>query len=268
LGRQYVLDLNAVNCQTGDALARDQVKVSSKEGLLAAMDAETASLRVQLGESLTSIHKFSAPVEQATTSSFEALKDFSLGQEARTNKGPAEAMPFFQRTVDLDPTFAMAYGALGSVYFSMGKDDLGVENVRRAYELRDRASERERFRVASYYSAYVTDDIEKMRENCEEWALAYPRDWEARDFLGNALSDLGNPLNAAEEHSESVRLNPDSLLPRANLVFNYLTLGRLELAEAALRDGEQRNGFPPAPPAIPRESSGCLTRKLRHRTRV
>src|SRR5208282_5893692 len=185
LGRQYVLNLNALNCETGDALARGQVQVAAKEGVLAAMDAATRKLRVQLGESLSSIHKFSAPVEQATTSSFEALKDFSLGQEMRMNKGAAEAVPSFRRAVDIDPKFAMAYGTLGSAYLDLGKNDLGIENIQKAYQLRDRASERERFRIVSYYFAFVTGNLEKMRENCEQWVLAYPRDWVARDFLGD-----------------------------------------------------------------------------------
>jgi eukaryotic-like serine/threonine-protein kinase len=246
LGSQYVLDLNALNCQTGDVLARDQVQAASKEGVLGAMDAATGKLRVQLGESLSSIHKFSAPAEQATTSSFEALKDFSLGQEIRMNKGAAEAVPFFQRAVEIDPKFAIAYGTLGTAYLDMGKDDLGMENIQKAYELRDRTSERERFRIVSYYFALVTGNLDKMRENCQQWVLAYPRDWVAHDFLGDVLDDLGNYAGAVEEHSESVRLNSDSLLDRAHLVHDYLVLGRLNEAETALRDGEKRNGDYPA----------------------
>jgi eukaryotic-like serine/threonine-protein kinase len=241
LGTQYVLALNAMNCQTGDALARDQVQVPGKEGVLGAMDDAARKLRAQLGESLGSIQKFGTPVEQATTSSFEALKAFSLGQEIK-NKGKevSEAIPLFQRAVEVDPKFAMAYGTLGSAYFMVGEDDLGIENIQKAYNLRDRASEREKFRITAYYFDFVTGDLEKERENSQQWVLAYPRDWVARDFLGSVLDELGQYASAAAEHSESVRLNPDNMIDRANLVSSYRFLGRLGDAETTLGDGEKR----------------------------
>ena len=246
LGNQYVLGLNALNCQSGDVLARQQVQAAGKEQVLAAMDDAGRKLRIQLGESLSSLQKFGTPVEQATTSSFEALEAFSRGQEIGMNQGPSEAIPLFQRAIELDPKFAMAYGILGAAYFRAGKDDLGLENIQKAYQLRDRASEREKFRIAAYYSAFVTGDLEKMRENCEQWVVAYPRDWEARDYLGGVLVDLGQYESSAKESSESVRLNPDSLLDRSHLVFTYLALGGLDEVEITLRDGEKREGDYPA----------------------
>jgi len=241
LGDQYVLGLNAINCQTGDALAREQGRASGKEHVLGAMDDAARKLRAQLGESVGSIQKFAMPVEQATTSSFEALKAYSLGQEIKNEgKEASEAIPLFQRAVELDPKFAMAYGNLGSTYFMVGKDDLGIENIQKAYDLRDRASEREKFRITAYYFAAVTGDDERQRENSQQWVLAYPRDWVAHDFLGDVLDDLGHYGTAADEHSESVRLNPDNMIDRANLVFSYLHLGQLDDAETTLRDGEKR----------------------------
>jgi eukaryotic-like serine/threonine-protein kinase len=241
LGDQYVLGLNAMNCQTGDVLAREQARASGKERVLAAMDDAARKLRAQLGESLGSIQKFGMPVEQVTTSSFEALKAFSLGQEIKAKgKGVSEAIPLFQRAVEVDPKFAMAYGTLGSAYFTVGKDDLGIENIQKAYDLRDRASERERFRITAYYFVFVTGDLEKEREICQQWVLAYPRDWVAHDFLGSVLDDLGQYASAADEQSESVRLNPDNMIVRANLVSSYLSLGRLDDAETTLRDDETR----------------------------
>jgi eukaryotic-like serine/threonine-protein kinase len=245
LGTQYVLALNAMNCQTGDALARDQVQVPAKEGVLKAMDDAARKLRAQLGESLGSIQKFGTPVEQATTSSFEALKAFSLGQEIK-NKGNevSEAIPLFQRAVEVDPKFAMAYGTLGSAYFMVGKDDLGIENIQKAYDLRDRASEREKFRITAYYFAFVTGDLEKERENSQQWVLAYPRDWVARDFLGEVLGDMGRYESSVEQLSESVRLNPDNMIDRANLVSSYRFLARLDDAETTLGDGEKQSDYP------------------------
>jgi eukaryotic-like serine/threonine-protein kinase len=242
LGNEYVLGLNAVNCQTGDTLARDQVQASGKEQVLKAMDGAARKLRVQLGESLGSIQKFDTPVEQATTSSFEALRAFSRGLETRQNKGDEEAIPLFQRAVELDPKFAMAYGALGTSYFNIGKDDLGIQNIQKAYELRDRASERERFRITSYYFVEVTDNLEKMRQTCEQWVLAYPRDWLAHGLLGDALALLGRYDNGLEELSASVRLNSDVPTVHESITFDYMALGRLDEAENSLREWEQQKG--------------------------
>jgi eukaryotic-like serine/threonine-protein kinase len=242
LGSQYVLGLNAVSCQSGDVLVREQVQAAAKENVLAAMDTAARKLRVQLGESLSSIHKFDTPIEQATTSSFEALKAYSLAQQVHQHADASQVIPLLQQAVEADPKFAMAYGSLGVRYLDIGKGDLGIQNIRKAYELRDRASEREKLRISAYYFSFVTGDLEKMTENCEQWVLEYPRDWVARDFLGDALVDIGRPESALEEHKESVRLNPDSPIDLGNLISDYLVLGHLDDAEAALRDAESRNG--------------------------
>lgn len=241
LGSQYVLGLNAVNCQNGDALVREQVQAAAKEKVLAAMDDAARKLRVQLGESLSSIQKFDTPVEQATTSSFEALKAYTLAQQIHQHADASQVIPLLQQAVEADPKFAMAYGSLGVRYLDIGKGDLGIQSIRKAYELRDRASEREKFRISAYYFSFVTGDLEKVRENCEQWVLEYPRDWVARDFLGDVLMDIGRPEGALEQHKESVRLNPDSPIGLGNLIFNYLFLDRLDDADAALRDAETRN---------------------------
>ena len=243
LGNQYVLGLNATNCQTGDALVREQVQSAGKEQVLTAMDGAAQKLRVQLGESLSSVQQFGTPVEQATTSSFEALKAFSLGMQIHQTKGDdSEAIPLYQHAVELDPNFAMAYGALGVAYSNLGHEDLAVQNIEKAYELRDRASEREKFRIVTYYFVSVTANLEKMTETCEQWVLTYPRDWVAHGLLGDALASLGRYERAQEEQDEALRLNPDSLGVRSDIVLNYLALNRLDEAEATLRDGEKRDG--------------------------
>jgi eukaryotic-like serine/threonine-protein kinase len=243
LGNQYVVGLNATNCQTGDALAREQAQAAGKEQVLAAMDGAARKLRVQLGESLSSMQRFSTPVEQATTSSFEALKAYSLGMKMHQNGGDDEAIPFFQRAVELDPNFAMAYGALGVAYSNTGKDDLGIETIQKAYDLRDRTSERERFRIASYYFAAVTHNLEKMKANCEQWVIAYPQEWRAHGLLGDALAGLGDPQSGAEAYREMLRLNSDVPNVYPTLVSFYLALGLLDEAEASLREGEKRGDF-------------------------
>ncbi len=240
LGNQYVVGLNAMNCQTGDALARDQAQAAGKEQVLEAMDGAARKLRVQLGESLSSMQRFSTPVEQATTSSFEALKAYSLGMKMHQNDKDDEAIPFFQRAIELDPHFAMAYGALGAAYSSSGQDDLGIENIQKAYDVRDRASERERFRIASYYFAAVTHNLEKMKVTCEQWVIAYPQEWRAHGLLGDALAGLGDPQSGAEAYREVLRLNSDVPNVYPTLVWFYLALGRLDEAEASLREGEKR----------------------------
>ncbi len=243
LGNQYVLGLNAMNCQTGDTLVREQVQAAGKEQVLTAMDGAAGKLRVQLGESLSSVRQFGTPVEQATTSSFEALKAFSLGMQIHETKGDdTEAIPLFEHAVELDPKFAMAYGSLGIAYSNSGQEDLGDQDIKKAYELRDRASEREKFRIATYYFASVTANLEKMTENCEQWVLTYPRDWVAHGLLGDALASLGRYERAQAEQDESLRLNPDAAGVRDDIVLNYLALNRLNEAEAALRDGEKRDG--------------------------
>ena len=243
LGNQYVVGLNAMNCQTGDALARDQAQAAGKEQILAAMDGAARKVRVQLGESLSSIQRFGTPVELATTPSFEALKAYSLGMKMHQNGGDEQAIPFYQRAVELDPNFAMAYGALGTAYLDTGKEDLGIENLQKAYAIRDRASERERFRIASYYFAVVTHNIEKMKVTCEQWVIAYPQEWRAHGLLGDALAGLGDPQSGAEAYRETLRLNSDVPNVYPSLVWFYLALGQLDEAEASLREGEKRGDF-------------------------
>lgn len=239
-GNDYVIGLDAINCTTGDSLAEEQVQAAGKERVLDALGRAATKLRAKLGESLSSVQKFDAPLEQATTPSLEALKALSLGLKTRWSKGDTEAIPFFQRAVELDPKFALAYGALGGSYFTVGKDDLGSENLRKAYERRDRASEPEKFRITLYYFFFVTGNLEKMRELCEQWVLTYPRDWAAHGFLGDAFDSLGDYEKGAEAQRESLRLNPGVPLVWADLAVEYLALGQLDKAEAALREGDQR----------------------------
>ncbi|MBV9480628.1 MAG: protein kinase [Acidobacteria bacterium] len=175
LGNSYVVGLEAVACNSGDNLAKEQAEASNKEGVLKALSTAAASLRTRLGESLASVQKFDVPVE-ATTPSLDALKAYSMGIVTSRTKGDAEAIPFMRQATELDPNFAIAYEALGIEYGNLGQASLAAENGKRAYDLRDRVSERERYRISAYYFNDVEGDIEKGSQIYEMWGKSYPRD--------------------------------------------------------------------------------------------
>ena len=179
LGSQYVIGLKAVNCRTGDSLAQEQATAGAKERVLTALGEAAANLRGKLGESLTTVQKIDTPIEQATTPSLEALQAYSMGMETLMGKADSAAgVPMFQRAIRLDPNFVMAYAALGASYSNLGENDLAAENARKAYELRERVSEREKFFVETFYYELGTG-METARQVYELWAQTYPRDYVA-----------------------------------------------------------------------------------------
>jgi predicted Zn-dependent protease/predicted Ser/Thr protein kinase len=241
LGSQYVLGLKAENCRTGDSLAGEQARVTGKEQVLAAMDKAAANLRSKLGESLSTVRKFDTPIEQATTPSLEALQAYSLGRKTLAAKGDnAAAVPLFQRAIRLDPNFAMAYASLGTSYGNLGETSLGAENTRKAYELRERVSEREKFYIESHYYSIVTGDLEKARRTYELWAQTYPRDWLPPDNLGGIYRILGQYDKRLAENRETLRLDPTSAWSYAYLVYPYLNLNRLEEARATAEEAQAK----------------------------
>ena len=177
LGTQYVVGLRAVNCRSGDVLANEQATASGKEQVLKALGEAATKIREKLGESLASVQKYDEPAENVTTPSLEALQAYSLGYQTFVVKydNPG-AVAFFQRAISLDPNFAMAYARLGNSYSNMGQTARGAENTRKAYELRERVGERERFYIVSHYETWVTGNLEAARKTCELWAQTYPRD--------------------------------------------------------------------------------------------
>jgi eukaryotic-like serine/threonine-protein kinase len=242
LGSQYVLGLKAENCRTGDSLAGEQVRATGKEQVLAAMDKAAANLRSKLGESLSTVQKFDTPIEQATTPSLEALQAYSLGRKTLAAKGDnATAVPLFQRAIHLDPNFAMAYASLGTSYGNLGETSLGAENTRKAYELRERVSEREKFYIESHYYSIVTGDLEKARRAYELWAQTYPRDWLPPDNLGGIYRILGQYDKRLAENRETLRLDPTSAWSYAYLVYPYLNLNRLEEARATAEEAQAKH---------------------------
>ena len=240
LGSQYVLGLKAANCRTGDSLAQEQVTSDGKEGVLKALSEAAAKLREKLGESLSIVQKFDKPVEQATTPSLEALQAYSFGWEKKWAGNFAAAVPLFQRAIRLDPNFAAAYASLGVTYFNLGEQSLGAENLRRAYELREQASERERFYIESLYFEHVTGDLEKARQVYELWAQTYPRDPVPPNNLGSMYGVLGQYDKDLVEGRETLRLAPSGGLGYANLVIEYLFLNRLDEARATALEAQAK----------------------------
>jgi len=230
LGSQYVIGLDAVNCQSGDALAREQVTAQGKERVLSALDSATAKLREKLGESLKSVQKFDAPLAEATTASLDALQAYSLGTAER-QLNDAKALPSLKRAIELDPEFASAYEALGVCYYNLGQAGLGRENFTKAFELRDRVSEREKFVIAARYYEYVTGDLHKAIETYQLWAEAYPRSPTAHANLGSLYGSIGQYERAIPESEEGARLEPDAGAHYSNLVLDYAALERYEDAE-------------------------------------
>jgi eukaryotic-like serine/threonine-protein kinase len=232
LGSQYVLGLNVVNCRTGDSLAQELVTADGKERVLKVLGEAAAKMRAKLGESLSTVQKLDTPLEQATTSSLEALQAYSLGVKNSKEMSAAAAVPFYQRAIRLDPNFAMAYEALGVSYYNLGEGSLAAENTKKAYELRERVSEREKFHIESHYYHLVTGDLEKARQAYELWAQTYPRDIVPPANLSAISAYLGQYDKALVEAREAVRLDPGNGLSYASLVGTYLQLNRLQEAQA------------------------------------
>jgi tetratricopeptide (TPR) repeat protein len=213
MGNHYVITLEAVDAQTGDAIAREQVEAESKEQVLRALGEAATKLREQLGESLPSIQKFGAPIEQATTSSLEAFKAYSLGVEQHLKGKYLEAIPLYKRATELDPNFALAYARLAAVYFNSRQWGLAPEASQKAYDLRDRVSERERLFIAANYYDQVTREVEKKIETLELWKRTYPRDFVPHNNLALQYNNLGQYEKAVEEAREAIALNPNAAPP-------------------------------------------------------
>lgn len=232
LGSEYVVGLNAVNCQTGESFVQVQGQAARKEDVLKTLDDEATKLRARLGESLRSIQRFDVPVHDATTSSLEALKDISLGIKASSEKGDAEAIPFFAHAIELDPKFAMAYALLGSSYTGLGETSQANANYTKAFELRDRVSEQEKFEISVYYYSTVTGELEKANQTLDLWTQTYPREASPHFFASINDSFLGLHQKALAESLEGIRLDPSGGIEYGNLMLDYTNLNRLEDAKA------------------------------------
>ena len=240
LGSQYVIGLKAVNCQSGDLLAEAQEQAAGKEGVLKALDTAAVRLRRKLGESLSTVQEYATPLEDATTASLEALKAFSLGNKTRFAKGETAALPFFKRAVELDPNFAYAYLTLAVSYFNLNEAGLAAECAREAYELREKVSERERFAIEAFYYWSVTGELEKAAQTYELWQQTYPRNTAPYGNLGVISENLGNYQKGLEEYREALGLEPNNVAAYSDLGVTYMTLNRLDEAEAVYKQADER----------------------------
>jgi serine/threonine protein kinase/tetratricopeptide (TPR) repeat protein len=240
LGGQYVLGVDAIGCSTGDTLAKEQVEAATKQDVLKALGQMASSLRGKLGESLATVQKFDVPVE-ATTPSLEALKAFSMGITTFRNKGNAEAIPFYKRAIELDPKFAVAYASLGLVYGNLGQANLSAQNIKKAYELRDRVSEREKYRISALYYQNVTGELEQSSQVYELWAKSYPKDSIPPGNLGYIYAQLGQYDKALTANEDSQLLQRD-VLGYFNTAGTYLALNRIDDAQKQIEEA-QANKF-------------------------
>ncbi len=238
LGTQYLVGLEAVNCGNGDTLAKEEAAASSKEDVVKALSNVTSTLRTKLGESLASVQKFDVPIE-ATTPSLEALKTFSMGVTTQGQKGDAEAIPFFKRAIEIDPSFAMAYARLGISYANLGQPSAALENLEKAYALRDRVSAREKLHITADY-AYATGELEKEAQTYVLWIQSYPRDAIPHINLGANAAALGQYEKSLAEGQEGLHLEPNNVAAVGNVTQDYLALNRLPDAKATWEQARAR----------------------------
>jgi tetratricopeptide (TPR) repeat protein len=243
LGSKYVLGLRAKNCRTGAVLDEEQVQANKKEDVLDVLSQIAAKFRTKVGESLTTVRQHNTPLEEATTTSLEALKAYSAGSKHLTaDSDPAAGLPFFQRAVEIDPKFAVAHAALGFTYGLLVQPGPSAESNRRAYELRDRASDRERFFITATYETQVTGDLEKAEHTCELWLQTYPREGPPHGILGAFVyPTLGKYDKGIDIASQMVDIDPNFAVGYLQLAFNNQFAGRLAEAENALQRASARN---------------------------
>jgi serine/threonine protein kinase/tetratricopeptide (TPR) repeat protein len=238
IGTPYLLTLKTVNCSNGETLASTEAQASDKNHVLDALGKTASEMRNKLGESLSTVQKFDTPLEQATTPSLEALKAFSSGRVAAS---PPLAIPFLKRAIELDPNFAVAYAWLGVWFTSIGEPSIAADYTSKAYELRNRASEPEKYFISAIYYKEVTGDLEKAEQSCKLWALDYPRAEMPHDYLsGGIYPQMGRYDGVVSEAREAIRLKPDYSVSYVLLMFGDMALNRLDDANATYRQAFER----------------------------
>ena len=234
LGSHFAITLKTVNCQSGDSLGAAGAEADSREKVLAALGQAATELRGKLGESLASIQKFDKPLEQVTTSSLEALKAYTDADKIQREKGDTETLPFLKRAVELDPSFAAAYAGLGILYTNLGRRSLAQENYKKAYELRERVSEPEKYNIMTNYYQDVTGELDKAASQYELWIHDYPHFPDAHNNLGTVYQALGQYEKTAELTREELQLQPDVGQFYASLALAYMAVNRLDEARGTL----------------------------------
>jgi eukaryotic-like serine/threonine-protein kinase len=235
LGTQYVLGLRATNCRSGDALDKEQVQAPRKEDVLNSLSQIARTFRTRVGESLATVEKHDTPLAEATTPSLEALKAFSAGVKVSNTIGGAAAVPLLKRAIEIDPKFAMAHAVLGLVYADFLESVLSAQSITKAYQLRDRASDGERFIITALYDEIVTGNAEKLLQNCEFWEQTYPRAALAPNILSTAYLDFGDYAKAIKASQQALELDPDFTYAYENLAISYEYLGQVKEAEDTIQ---------------------------------
>lgn len=235
-GEQYEIELKALQCQSGGMVASTSVEADNRERVLKALGEAGSQLRGKLGESLASLEKFNKPLVEATTSSLEALQSLTQAQKMDAEKGDVDALPYYKHAVELDPNFAMAYADLGITYSNLGQTSLAIENSRKAFALRERVSERERFYIEAMYYSDVTGELEKANQVYEQCIEAYPRAATPHNNLGVNYTLMGQYENAAGASRAAVQLAPDNSVPYGSLMSDYNSLNRLDESLAVFED--------------------------------
>ena len=248
IGTPYLLTVKAVNCGSGESLASAEAEASDKSHVLDALGKAASEIRNKLGESLSTVQKFDTPLEQATTASLDALKAFSSAVKIHATAGDDAAIPFFKRAIELDPKFALAYAWLGIAYTEVGEASIAADYTRKAYELRERTSEPEKYFITSRYHKSVTGNMEKAEQTCQLWSQAFPRSEMPHIHLSGSIYPLtGQYEKGVEEGREAVRLSPNFSPTYALLGFDYIAVNRLDEAKAnyqqALEHKLQNPGF-------------------------
>jgi len=241
LGTRYVLGLRARSCPTGDILDQEQAQAARKEDVLNALGQIASRFRSHVGESLVTLQKYDTPLAEATTPSLEALKAYSAAWKLQASSGSAAVIPLFKRAIEIDPQFALAYAALGRMYDDIGESALAAESVSKAYELRGRVSDRERFFIGASYDMDVTGNMEKAHQTCEVWAQTYPRDPIPHAFLSGIVYPItANYQKAVQEGNKVIALDPSFVVGYWTLAYAYEELGQLGDAENTLRQAAER----------------------------
>ena len=239
-GNRYLLQLDAANCASGEALAHASAEGTGKDAVLRALGKAAIELRSKLGESLSSIQKFDKPLE-ATTASLEALKSYTLARKARRDGDVPDELALLRRAIELDPNFAYAYAGLSAEYSNLHQPDKAAEYGQKGFELRDRVTERERFYLLDKYYGNVTGDLDELIQSGKLWTLAYPRDYTAFANLGTAYGKAGQIEKGLEATLEAIHLDPDGVAPYVNAIGYYAALGRFDESKAIYEEAKKRN---------------------------
>jgi eukaryotic-like serine/threonine-protein kinase len=241
LGSQYVLGLHAEDCRTGNVLANEQIQVARKEDVLNALGQIATRFRSRVGESLITVKKYDIPLAEATTPSLEALKAYSAGWQVSFSSGSAAAVPLLQRAIEIDPNFASAYAALGRMYGDIGESVLSAQNTSKAYQLRDRASDQEKFFISLTYDLQVTGNLEKAQQTCELWMRTYPRASFPHSLLAGGVYPLtGKREETVEQAKIALGFDPDFSIGYSLLASGYLALERTAEADQTLQQATHR----------------------------